>query len=875
VTVISSFYDYPVWTTPPYLGTFAQDYSFDLNPIQIVFGANTNSVVSILNGALPSGLNFQQIYNSIYIFGSAVETNTTIYSQITFRVVQPNGSIADRTFFLNLTPVARSPSWTNQHTFLGYQSNISIQQYTLQAVSESGNPLLYDLPNYSAYSQINSHTGVFSLNAISFSSNVQVTTTVRATDSVNGTSSNVNVSVDIVTVPGPNWVTPAGSLGIFYSGSFVEFNLLAEDPFDQNVIYQLNEPSQILIGYGQVWDDDYGWDNDNFVHLPLSVSSSGLVYGTLPQVVISTIYTFKVIATSSNKSSTAYFSLTNEPALNNKVFYWLSTSSDLGIWDEGQYISIPIKAVTTRGTTIVYNVTGGLLPPHLMLGTTDGKIIGFIEYTAINKTYYFNVTANDGYQTITQQFNITINKVYGNQYLNIEIPLAGTIKNTWLADTANVRVREPGQIIYDGITNSPNNPTLSIISGLETGFSTPQEIISIISPWFYQLSLQIGAADNTIVQSNGMSVIYRNITDYQSGSNTQVYSNYVKGNEVYPISINHIRNALIETYSWVLSGSGSGFALLPNLNWNTGAIQSVTILDNGFGFLSPPKLIVEGAGTGAELKAVLGLVSLTVPVPGYGWVVGQIISIAGNDAVSPAILSVTSISSVGGLLGLDIINSGNYKHVGSLKNIPISTGTSYAEISPTWGIVDAQIVNGGINYQCGITINVEGGELLPAWQNQYSPVIEVGEIKPTTGQIAVNVLNTEPISLYGTQWQPNYLVLQWQGLTYVGSCIFDEDTTTFDGDTTRFIDTESVYDTVFDEQREVFDNDSTIFDYQDPLMYDLEQVWGGTLIDSGTTVMDLYSTIFDSLRPKTYSNTRLQRWFNTTNKIYSGNNAVT
>ena len=74
--------------------------------------------------------------------------------------------------------------------------------------------------------------------------------------------------------------------------------------------------------------------------------------------------------------------------------------------------------------------------------------------------------------------------------------------------------------------------------------------------------------------------------------------------------------------------------------------------------------------------------------------------------------------------------------------------------------------------------------------------------------------------------------------------------------------------------QETFDNATTIFDYEDPLAYDLFQVWGSTLIDAGTTVFDLYSTIFDSLAPRTYSNTRLQKWINTANKIYSSNNAL-
>ena len=167
-----------------------------------------------------------------------------------------------------------------------------------------------------------------------------------------------------------------------------------------------------------------------------------------------------------------------------------------------------------------------------------------------------------------------------------------------------------------------------------------------------------------------------------------------------------------------------------------------------------------------------------------------------------------------------------------------------------------------------------GGEILPAWQTTYFTAIEVGEIPIFTANVAVNVLNYETTTLWGTPWQPTIMVMQWQGLRWLGSTTFDNNNTTWDGNNTRFQDTAGPLETVFDDNTEIFDNGTTIFDYQDPIAYDLYQVWGSTLVDAGTTVFDLYSTIFDSLGPRTYSNTRLQKWITTQNRIYSGNNAV-
>ena len=852
MTVFSSFYDYPVWTTPPYLGTFAQDYSFDLNPLIIFVGANPNTVITILNGSLPAGLKWTQVDNTVVISGAVIETSNNIDSHFTFRATQQNGTVADRTFLLNLTAIARAPSWNNQTTFLGYQSNISIVQYTLHATSESGNHILYDLPNHPGYANVNLQTGVFTLNANPFTSNVTVLTEVRATDSLTNTASNVNVTVNISTVHGPLWVTPAGSLGEFHSNDFVEINLVAEDPFSPTLpVYHLQSNQSTL-----------------------NLSSAGLLYGTLPNVNTNTNYAINVIATSSNVSNNRLFSITNIPAIKNQEFYW-ATDSDLGSIDEGSIHTVSIRAITTRGTTILYNVTGGLLPPHMILGLTDGNLYGFVEYTAIDKIYYFDVTAYDGFQSIVRQFSLRVNKIFANQFINAYIPLTGSLRDRWITDSANIKVREPGKIIYDSITEIENYPSLEIISGLETGWATPQDIVHKIHPWFSQLTLQIGKAANTAVQSDGLSIIYRNIVDSQQGANVQITTSYIPPATVYPISISNIRNALIQNYPWVQDANGQGLLLSSNVDFDTGAVLSVDIIDSGVGYVSAPILTVTGAGIGAKLQAVLGAVSFNIINSGYGWSVGQIFTIFGFNAIEQALLKVTEITVHGGISAAEIVSGGNYQQVGTENVIPVQSGSSYAVISLTFGIVNVVVTEAGENYQCGINITVGDGELLPSWQNSYSPIITSGKIPVATAQLACNVLNTEQNTLYGELWQPNYLVLQWQGLTYIGTTIFDENTTTFDGDTTRFLETQSAHITVFDEQHTIFDNEVTIFDYQDPLMYDLQLVWGGTLIDAGTTVFDLYSTIFDTLRPRTYSNTRIQRWINTTNKIYSGNNAVT
>ena len=853
-------YAYPVWETLPNLGTFEQNYSFDLNPIQILFGANPGTVTTLINGALPVGLQYLVIDNLINIYGAVIESSTEIAGQFTFRLTQTNGAITDRTFTLTLTPLLVAPSWVSQSTFLGYQNTVNVASYFLTATTTTGNHLNYDLPLSSLYATIGQHTGILECNANVITTNSTISTVVRATDGVTGADSNVTVRIGVVVSPGPpQWITSSGTFsGIYYGNDFVEYVLQAEDPYASSIEYH-------LVSYTPGFNLK--------LPTPQPPANSGLLYGTLSNVLEQTIYYFTVAATSVNGTSTRTFDIIVKPAVFKADFYWV-TADNLGTINEGEYITIAIKAITDRGNKVIYNVTGGLLPPHLILGTTNGLIEGFCEYTAVNKTYYFNITAYDGYEHLTQQFSLSVKKIYSNQFFNAYIPITGALRNRWDSSSSNIFVREPGTVIFDKIINLPNPPTMNIINGLVTDYATPDQILNVIRPWWHELNLQIGSASNTSVLSDGLSTIYRNINDLQAGSNAEISSSYVQGGNVYPISIDNIRNALVLSYPYVSSGSGSGFVMIPNLNYSNGSIASVTVIDTGLNYLSPPIIIVGGAGSGGVLQAVLGLTGISVGSSGSGWAVGNTVIIPGNSPTTAAVITVTEIDAVGSLVNAEVTLAGSYKAVGWVNTIPITYNNATATVTLSWGIVAVNVIDGGHGYDCGISITVGGGEILPAWQTTYFTAIEVGEIPIFTANVAVNVLNYETTTLWGTPWQPTIMVMQWQGLRWLGSTTFDNNNTTWDGNNTRFQDTAGPLETVFDDNTEIFDNGTTIFDYQDPIAYDLYQVWGSTLVDAGTTVFDLYSTIFDSLGPRTYSNTRLQKWITTQNRIYSGNNAV-
>ena len=847
---------FPSWVTISNLGSYSQDYSFDLNPITLSFSATSGSTISLLNGTIPFGLTWQRINNNVIISGVVSPTTSIINGQFTFRIKQTDGYIADRTFSIVLTPLPVSPRWNEQPTFLGYQSNVGISTYQLSAVPPEFEYVEYTLQSPVTGATLDLTTGLLSYNASFILVNSTTDFTVRATATSSATYSDIDLHVDVVISPlSPKWITSSGSIGTFSSQDFISFNLIATDVTGLDVTYSLLSSSSGFT---------------------LNVSPSGLLYGELS---VEGIYTFTVEAISGNGITTRTFSITIVLSDIDSLLIWTS-DSDLGSINEGEFIELLVSADSQRNSSIVYSVTGGMLPPHLMLEKTAGKIIGFCEYHAISKIYYFNITASDGYQSIIRQFSIIVNKLYGDQFMGIHIPVIGQMRDLWASDASNVKVREPGTSTVYGLSNIIDPPFMNVINGLVTGYDTPTELINLAKPWLHNLDLQYGITDNSYILTSNLSTIYREIVDSQLGTNVTVYSSSVYNTNVttngivYPISIDNIRQAFINNYTFINGGSGTGSVLSPALDWTNGSISNIQVIQTGSGYISKPDIKISGSGTGATATVILGLVGITIIDTGQGWQINDEIEVQGNIFTTPAILKVTATGTNGSVADVSIIDPGDYLQISSANKITINNGSAFFEFAPVWGITSVDMLSNGIGYECGVNIETTGGELLPFWQEIYFPAIEIGRMPVGIAPDTAFVLNYEQSTLWGTAWKPSYVVLQWQGIKWTGSTTFDTDLTTFDGNTTQFEETEDARLTVFDDNFQIFEQGSTTFDYTDPLEYDLFRLWGGTLIDSGTTIFDMYSTIFDALGPKRHSNTMVRRWISMQHKIYSGNNAV-
>lgn len=848
---------YPSWITQPYLGSYPQEQSFDLDPLVIQFQANPGSSISILNGELPQGLSWSVVNSTILITGLSVQIEQTVSVRFTFRIRQTDGLVSDRTFSIEIVPSSRLPSWQSQPGFLGYQTNLETSTYQLTAIPPPGDFVIYEILTPTTGAYIDAYSGLLTYDSSSLTINTTVLIGIRAT-SVTGFS-DIDVSIDVIAMPSaPSWITAAGSIGTFSGDDFLEIQLIADDPFG-SVSYLLSSFSP--------------------ADFPFLLTSTGLLYGQSINPLSETRYDFTVIATSVNGSSSRSFYVTILPSETSNLLRW-ETPENLGTFDEGQYLQIPIRASTSRLSQITYHVVGGILPPHLMMNFTTGDLVGFCEYHAIDKIYRFDASVTDGYQTIYRQFTININKIYNDQFFQAYIPMISPLKENTLSDVSNLRVRSPGTVVFNRISDVPDTPYLNIINGVVTGFSTPDEIVSNASPYLSQLNIQLGSVSNSSISNNDLSYLYRHMVDGQVGTNLSVYSSGVYNTNVQtngivtPISIENIRRSISYNRSFVSGGSGQGTVLFPVVDFSNGSLASVIAVNPGYGYRSRPELFVTGSGTGAEAQAIIGISGIAILDPGQGWNVGDTVVIPGNHERGPAMIEVTEIGTLGSVSSLRIVDRGDYLQVSAADFIDISLGTATMSISPTWGMVSVNVISNGQGYECGISITIGGGEILPQWQDSYFPAVELGKIEAGVASDAAGILNDEPTTMWGIPWNPNYIVFHWQGIKWFGSATFDSETTTFDGDSTRFQETEDVRITVFDGDQTVFNDRQVTFDYNDPLAYDLFQVWGGTLIDQGTTVFDLYQTIFDALSPRKDSKTSLKKWISMPHRIYSGNNAV-
>lgn len=191
----------------------------------------------------------------------------------------------------------------------------------------------------------------------------------------------------------PTWVTSAGSLGSF--AEQVNATIYALSVSDESTItYSLASESSLPSG--------------------VTLSSSGVISGTLPNIASNTTYTFTVNATDSlNPTISRTFSF-----ISNAAPTWVTTAGSLGTFLNNTSMTTSALSATDPSDTVTYALaSGSSLPAGVSLNSASGVISGTLPVIASNTIYTFTINATDGINIVPREFSISSRIPFSTEYL--------------------------------------------------------------------------------------------------------------------------------------------------------------------------------------------------------------------------------------------------------------------------------------------------------------------------------------------------------------------------------------------------------------------------------------------------------------------------
>ena len=184
----------------------------------------------------------------------------------------------------------------------------------------------------------------------------------------------------------PTWVTSAGSLGSF--AEQVNATIYALSVSDESAItYSLASGSSLPSG--------------------VTLSSSGVISGTLPDIASNTTYTFTVNATDGvNTAISRTFSF-----ISNAAPVWVTSAGSLGGYPTNTAITTSALSATDSSDTVTYALaSGSSLPAGFTLNSSTGVISGTLPVVSVDTTYTFTINATDSINNVPREFSI-LNRV--------------------------------------------------------------------------------------------------------------------------------------------------------------------------------------------------------------------------------------------------------------------------------------------------------------------------------------------------------------------------------------------------------------------------------------------------------------------------------
>lgn len=814
----------PQWITNSNLGSYAQSYSFYINPILLTWTAQSTTSVGLLNGSLPDGMYWVKTgFSEISLFGESSALDADISAEFTFRLQDQNGLIADQTFFITIQALIPPPSWQDQDTFLGYQTLGTNQSFVLTATTTSNFPIVYSLIGAQAGQSIDATTGVLSLTPAAALLGPPINVTVRATTGPSHRDIVVQYQAVRASDP-PYFITKPGEVVVTGPGEYVEYLFRGYSPNGSNLTFTGAVPANYVL------------------------SSHGLLQGFAPQS--NGVQTFNITITNVYGSRTQSQQITISNAINYQIQF-RNTTSYLGNLQAGKFYQFDLGATSTYSNSISYSVSGGWLPPNWNLTPDLGVLQGFLDYVVVPRQFHWEISATDGVNTVTQEYYIDAYSLYLSQSAEFLLPVTGQLR-TQLQD----------QTLQNYVTTTDfSDPALSIIAGIKYN-NNISELLQPAEKWLTSQSFILG---NLQVVGN---TLWRNVYDHQLGANAVVTGQ--SGGTMYPQSLENLRRAWSQL-GFISDGDGTGAILQPDIDLEIGSIAAVNVYVSGSSYRYPPDIVIRGTGNGAVLQSQLGVVQAIVESSSNGWSVGNTIIFETGVHNQPANLVVSGVNVNNYITSLDIQQPGLYSQT-PIGHKVYQESDRQVTILAQWGIAQVDVLAAGSGYNADTRLYVTGTEQLPDDQESWQPQIHIASVDPLAPQ------GTQD-NLPQRVWATNHLVIRTQGLAWQGSTSYDNQTTSWDGGSCTFQDWIQPSYTIWDQDHTTWDNELTTWDHQIAagstyykfLQLDLDSLSWQQVYDA------LYSSDYADYRSDTQVDWLVNMptfSLNAHNAIYTGNIAV-
>jgi subtilisin family serine protease len=472
----------PVWNTPEgSIGTFREGDSIGFQFDAIDPDGQSIDFLKLV-GNLPPGISLS---SSGFLLGRVGQVlNDTVYN-FTVRVRDTMSAYTDRNFSVHVESFYLPLTWRTPSGSLGTANEGSVFNYQLLAESRSTNgtnlTITYTIasgnlpPGISMVNgQLNGTLGLVS----------NTTTYPFVVDAFDG-SVHLQNSFEITIVDLnkiPAWITPVGIIANWNEGGTYQFQLQAVDQDEDNITFSK------ISG-----------------RLPpgISISSSGLISGTVGVVASTQTFSFIVRITDSKSYVDRRFDIIIEDV--NQPPTWITNLTQnydgydfIGLYHEGDTIDFTFEGTDPENQLLSYSIVSGILPDGIALsayGHLYGTIQPFLSSSIedsnnvetdpsgthyYNNRYRFEVGISDGINVVNKKFQITVTDSprgplpswLTSDYLGTFVegkPIFTQLKaSAFLLTNDNIYfTEEPSHPLPSGLTLLSNGEIFGSISGID------------------------------------------------------------------------------------------------------------------------------------------------------------------------------------------------------------------------------------------------------------------------------------------------------------------------------------------------------------------------------------------------------------------------